>query len=45
MEFQASDVRAAICSVQGNSLAKLVMEHPDAIFEENVRTFLVARQR
>lgn len=40
MEFQAGDVRAAICSVQGTSLAQLVMQYPRAIFEENVRTFL-----
>ena len=45
MEFQAGDIRAAICSVRGTSLARLVTEHSKAIFEENVRTFLGIRRK
>jgi AIPR protein len=40
IEFRAGDIRAAVCTVQGASLAKLVETHGKILFEENVRTFL-----
>ncbi|OQA22556.1 MAG: AIPR protein [Chloroflexi bacterium ADurb.Bin360] len=44
-EYGVERVRALICTVSGEHLAKLVDKHKDSIFEENVRTYLGSRKK